>query len=341
MSLDAAALHRLAAAFNWDGGLRLPRAWANDPACERATALLLYWRLAPHAYRRFASVDAAPARLREAVALAWELEARLVAGAYPVGALRYDPRDDGGLDRTRASDEEERGAVRPIPASLEEACGEPVAPSDDPATPERLERACRAGALDAVDAAMGAWAGLSPARRKELVGMAVERDHLAVVERLARAGGSVRGASGHRTLLDDATSVAMLDLLVSLGAQPAKATLALSVSKGAAFVRRLVALGAPIEGVSRFGETALYRAAADGHVEVVWALVELGANREAGRVKDGRTPLRAVDERIASLLAQGVEGSAYDSPERAAWIALVSVRSALSAVRQEEDARYG
>jgi hypothetical protein len=193
-----------------------------------------------------------------------------------------------------------------------------------------------------VDAALaaGAWAGLTPARRKDLLGMAVERDHLAVVERLARAGASVRAVSGHRTLLDDATSPAMLDLLVSLGAQASKATLALSVSKGAAFVRRLVALGAPIEGVSRFGETAVYRAAADGHVEVLSALIELGAHRDAGRVKDGKTPLQAVDERIASLRAQGVEASAYDSPERALWGALTSARIALTSTRQEEDARY-
>jgi hypothetical protein len=170
--------------------------------------------------------------------------------------------------------------------------------------------------------------------------MAVERDHAGVVERLVAAGAPVRGAHAHRTLLDDAPSVPMVDLLVRLGADAREATLALAVARGAEVVRRLVALGTPLGGLSRFGEPALYRAAVDGRLEVVSALVELGADVHQPRQKDGRTALQAVDERLAELQAALRGNAPYECPERTEVGVLTSVRNALVTDRKVEDARY-
>ena len=105
-------------------------------------------------------------------------------------------------------------------------------------------------------------------------------------------------------------------------------------------IRRLVELGVPLDGLSRWGETAVYRAAADGHVEVLWALIELGANRDIPRTSDGRTALQAVDERLEVLRAL-LEGAApYDCPERTEYGRLTSVRIALTGDRRTEDARF-
>jgi hypothetical protein len=78
----------------------------------------------------------------------------------------------------------------------------------------------------------------------------------------------------------------------------------------------------------------------DGRLEVVSALVELGAEVHQPRQQDGRTALQAVDERIA-LLQGALRGNApYDCPERTELGVLTSVRNALVTVRKEEDARY-
>lgn len=329
------SLHRRAETYNWDDGIGGARRIALHPDCDRATALLLYWRLSPHHYRRFASVAEVPAREQSAAELVWELEAGLVAGRFATSLFSYDPADDGGVDRTKPSDEEERSAVRSIPAELFDKCG---SASDA----DRLDRACRTGDIGAVDAAVaaGEWERLSLSGKRTLIGMAVERDHRAVAERLLAADAPVRFSRGHRTLLDDAPGVAMIDLLARHGADPVKASLALAVSKGPEVIRRLVELGVPLDGLSRWGETAVYRAAADGHVEVLCTLIELGANRDIPRTSDGRTALQAVDERLEVLRAL-LEGAApYDCPERTEYGRLTSVRIALTGDRRTEDARF-
>ncbi|MEN9798507.1 MAG: hypothetical protein RL653_2203 [Pseudomonadota bacterium] len=316
----------------------------QHPACDQGTAQLLYWRLAPHALRRHPDAASAPARLRAAVALAWELEARLLAGDFATCLFRFDPTNDAGVDRTQASEEEARAAARPMPAELCAPCGPSPGAGESAALAAEalLERGCRTGDVRDVDAALrdGAWAGLSPARKRELLGMAVERDHGGVVERLVAAGASVRGARDHRTLLDDAPSVPLVDLLVRLGADAREATLALAVARGAEVVRRLVALGTPLGGLSRWGEPALYRAAVDGRLEVVVALVELGADVHQPRQQDGRTALQAVDERIAQLQGALQGNAPYDSPARTELGVFTSVRNALVTDRKVEDARY-
>jgi hypothetical protein len=337
-------LHRRALAYNWDAGVAGARRIVQHPACDRGTALMVYWRLAPHALRRHPDAAHAPARVRAEVALAWELEARLLAGDFATSHFRFDPTNDAGLDRTQVTEEEARAAARPMPAALCAPCGpEPTATSSAVLSGEALlERGCRTGDVRDVEASLhgGAWAALSTARKRDLLGMAVERDHAGVVERLVAAGASVRGARGDRTLVDDAPSVPMVDLLVRLGADARQATLALAVARGTEVVRRLVAMGTPLGGLSRFGEPAIYRAAVDGRLEVVAALVELGADVHQPRQKDGRTALQAVDERIALLQASLQGNAAYDCPERTELVVLTSVRIALVTDRKVEDARY-
>ncbi len=145
---------------------------------------------------------------------------------------------------------------------------------------------------------------------------------------------------GYRTLLDDAPSVAMIDLLAHHGADPKKATLALAVAKGPAVIRRLVELGTPINGLSRWGEPAIYRAAVDGHSEVLWELIELGADRAIPRESDGRTALQAVEERLEVLLAFLDADAPYECPERTESGVLTSARIALTSDRRADDARY-
>ena len=333
-------LHRRALAYNWDSGPARARGIALHPDCDRATALLMYWRLAPHYYRRFASVAEAPERAQAGAALAREVEQRLVSGEFRTSLFSYDPADDDGVDRTRASDDEERRAVRPIPAELYRACG-PSGVGVETGI-DRLERGCRSGDVDEVDAAVadGDWNRLSLSDKRTLLGTAVERDHLAVVERLLAAGASVKFTRGHRTLLDDAASVAMIDLLARHGADPKKATLALAVAKGADVIRRLVELETPIDALSRWGEPAIYRAAVDGHIDVLAALIELGADRGIQREADGRTALQAVDERLDVLRSFLEAGAPYDCPERTEFGVLTSARIALTGDRRLEDARY-
>lgn len=335
---DPLDLHRRAQSYNWDSGVAGARSIALHPDCDRATALLMYWRLSPHYHRRFATVEEAPARVQDAASLLREIEKRLVADDFRTKNLSFDPADDAGIERTRATEEEDYLAVRAIPDELYRACG----PQALASAAERLEQVCRSGDADAVTAALaeGVWDQLSVGERRALLATAVERDHLAVADALLATGMSTRFTHGHRILLDDAVSVAMVDLLIAHEADPHRATLALSVAKDASVVRRLVELGTPIDGLSRWGEPAIYRAAVDGRVEVLSALIELGADRDIPRESDGRTALQAVDDRLAVLHAFLGQDAPYDCPERTEYGLLTSARIALTGDRKTEDARY-
>lgn len=335
---DPLDLHRRAQSYNWDSGVAGARSIALHPDCDRATALLMYWRLSPHYHRRYATVEEAPARVQDAASLLREIEKRLLADDFRTNTLSFDPADDAGIDRTRATEEEDSVAVRAIPDELHRACG-PQAPAS---AAERLEQGCRSGDAGAVTAVLadGVWDQLSVGERRALLTTAVERDHLAVADALLATGISPRFTHGHRTLLDDAVSVPMIDLLIAHGADPLKATLALAVAKDPSMVRHLVELGTPIDGLSRWGEPAIYRAAVDGRVEVLWALIELGANRDVPRESDGRTAVQAVDDRIAVLRDFLEHDAPYECPERTEYGLLTSARIALTGDSKTEDARY-
>lgn len=331
-------LHQRALAFNFDDGAAAARDIALHPDCDRATALLMYWRNSPHHHRRYATPEDAPTRTRDSVELSREIEARLLADEFTSRRLFYDPEHDA-VDRTRASEEEHLAAVRAIPDALYFPCGT----ADPAATSELfLERACWTGALNDVEQALrdGTWERLSLAERRTLFTVAVQNDHPEVVARLADAGVSPNFSREHRTPLDDAASVAMIDVLANHGADPAKATLALAVTKGPDVVRRLVELGVPLNGLSQWGEPAIYRAAVGGQVNVLSTLIELGADRDLPRTSDGKTALQGVDERLEVLGALLTGHLPYDAPERTELGLLTSVRIALTGNQKEEDARY-
>lgn len=331
-------LHQRALAFNFDDGTAAARAIALHPDCDRATALLMYWRGSPQHYRRYTTPGEAPDHARDAVTLSREIEARLLADDFRSRRLFYDPEHDA-VDYTQATEEEQLAAVRTIPDGLYFPCGT-ADPEDGAAA--RLERSCWTGALEEVERALGdgTWERLGLAERRTLLQVAVQNDHPDIVARLADAGVSPNFSRDHRTPLDDAVSLAMIDVLANHGADPTKATLALAVAKGPDFVRRLVQLGIPLNGLSRWGEPAIYRAAVDGHVEVLWALIELGADRELPRTSDGKTALHGVDERLEVLSALLLGDLPYDAPERTEQGLLTSARIALTGNRKEEDARY-
>ncbi len=331
-------LHRRALTFNWDDGVAAARRIALHPDCDRATALLMYWRASPHHHRRYAAASDAPDHVFDEVALSRELETRLLADDFTYHRLFYDPEHDGG-DRTQATEEEQIAAVRPIPNELYDPCG-----TTDPAeeTAARLERACWTGSVEEFAAAArdGAWERLNLADRRTLLTIAVQNDHRDIVERLINAGVSPDFSHEHRTPLDDACTVTMIDVLVDRGAVPAKATLTLAVAKGPEVVRRLVQLGTDLNGLSQWGEPAVYRAAVGGHLQVLWALIELGADRDLPRASDGKTALQAVDEQLEVLRTGLPRDLPYDCPERADLGLLTSARIALTGNRHEEDCRY-
>lgn len=95
---NAEELHAFADTWNWDKGTWALEEILDNPACEAATALLIYWRSAPEYYRQYADRAALVADPLAAHAIApfdflAKLEARYVAGTFPVGSIAFDPAD--------------------------------------------------------------------------------------------------------------------------------------------------------------------------------------------------------------------------------------------------------
>jgi hypothetical protein len=70
----------------------------RNPACEAATALMIYWRAQPEYFLQFADRGAwrrtrfTRSTLRVFDFLA-KLEPRYLAGAFPIGSIAFDPSD--------------------------------------------------------------------------------------------------------------------------------------------------------------------------------------------------------------------------------------------------------
>ena len=92
--MDPAELHEWVAEYNWDEGLAPMWAIAEYPRTERATALLMYWRLGgPWLEADSSAVNTEARRLQAAV------RERLVAGFYPAGASSFDPAEEVSATR--------------------------------------------------------------------------------------------------------------------------------------------------------------------------------------------------------------------------------------------------
>lgn len=118
-------LHAFADTWNWDGGFDALKVLLQNPSCEAATALLIYWKAAPEFFRQF--------RDREAVAMAQAdvqsfdfligIENRYAAGEFPVGVVSFDPNkpeDCGGYKYVGTYDEMKDKFVRLLPSIMYE-----------------------------------------------------------------------------------------------------------------------------------------------------------------------------------------------------------------------------
>jgi hypothetical protein len=95
---DPEELHSFADTWNWDEGTWALEEILRNPACEAATALMIYWKAAPEYFLQFADREglaADPIRSfqLESFDFVAELEQRYLAGAFPVGSISFDPRD--------------------------------------------------------------------------------------------------------------------------------------------------------------------------------------------------------------------------------------------------------
>ena len=88
---DAEELHAFVENWNWDKGEWGPAEVAGNPACEAATALLIYWSCGPEFYLQYANREEVPDFLVDGFDLLTVIEARYVAGAYLPGLIAFDP----------------------------------------------------------------------------------------------------------------------------------------------------------------------------------------------------------------------------------------------------------
>lgn len=96
---DPEELHAFASTWNWDSGHAVLEEILGNPACEAATALLIYWYAAPEHYLQFADSAALAAvgdDPDDVMGFLARLEARYVRSDFPVGSLGFDPAHPEG-----------------------------------------------------------------------------------------------------------------------------------------------------------------------------------------------------------------------------------------------------
>lgn len=99
-------LHQFAWSYNWDDGPEIPLWIIRHPHCDRATALLIYWRASPHWYAQYASredvddPDYGPHWDLLTYDLIREIEERYVSGSYTSQTIHFDPTNFEGYDMT-------------------------------------------------------------------------------------------------------------------------------------------------------------------------------------------------------------------------------------------------
>lgn len=289
MGQHSEELHREARAYNWDDGTaRLQRILA-DPQCDRATALLVYWRAKPHYFSRHATAGDVASVNRSGWQFVRALEARLVADEFVRTGIFYDPKDDVG-DLTADEYANMGPIVRPIPAALREAVGERTTGSP-------------------------------------LVALAAAGD-IAAIERAVSAGADPNARDDDRTPLYaamDAEQRAAVEKLLELGADPNAVVsrsdpLNLAVEYHPWAVPSLLRAGAnPNSAKGNYKKKALFVAASRGNADVVAALLEAGATTR-GCWFDGASLLMCAAEggslEIFELCERKLKRPRYDETDK-------------------------
>ena len=93
-------LHEFARFWNWDSGNWVFEEILNNPVCEAATALLIYWHAAPEFFRQYTDANSVAAAMADVDMFEFisRIEARYVAGDFPVGRISFDPCQMGEQD---------------------------------------------------------------------------------------------------------------------------------------------------------------------------------------------------------------------------------------------------
>lgn len=122
---DPEELHAFVSTWNWDGGHECLEEILDNPACEAATALHIYWYAAPEHYLQFAdsaamtSVGGDP---DDTLGFLARLEARYIRGDFPVGSLSFDPTnpegEGSGFSLVGCYDDKRALWVREIPDAM-------------------------------------------------------------------------------------------------------------------------------------------------------------------------------------------------------------------------------
>jgi Domain of unknown function (DUF4274) len=93
--------HKIASGWNWDGGVE-PLKWIiRQPQCDRATALLVYWKGGPGFMAQYDSRDEVPSHALANYDLVKEVERRYLSDFYTRYEIAFDPRKHAGLDWTK------------------------------------------------------------------------------------------------------------------------------------------------------------------------------------------------------------------------------------------------
>lgn len=96
---DPEELHAFVSTWNWDAGHGVLEEIINNPACEAATALQIYWYAAPEHYLQFANsaaMESVGGDPDDTLGFLGRLEARYIRGDFPVGSLAFDPDNPEG-----------------------------------------------------------------------------------------------------------------------------------------------------------------------------------------------------------------------------------------------------
>ncbi len=136
---DAEELHAFAAAWNWDLGRWALELILKNPACEAATALLIYWQGSPEFFLEYANrqeVEADETGDLEAFDFLSGIEARYMAGEFRVGSIAFDPANPfdspSGYSLVGLYDDMRERFVRELPPVMYAAVGRAARNDDRP-----------------------------------------------------------------------------------------------------------------------------------------------------------------------------------------------------------------